>query len=143
MANRPYVVEVCHEIDYLKQVIQEIRWQHGAAHNASRLMENAYELLVAKCKIVTFHKNKYGGSAYFPFDLTNRKHKLGPAYTLRVMEWETHLMDWESVKVEHNSPSWVEMTAPPLVRMSPLENLTPQELLGAIQELSIREIMSM
>lgn len=147
MFNRPYVVEVRSDLEYLQSVIREARWQHDAARNRSRSLEATFEILVAKCRIVTYQTAMKEARAFFPFDVHGAFHKRGAAYTLAIRESGCAIADLASVKrmeacwsnTRWATESKVEAL---MVELPALDDLKPEQLLEGIQELSIREVMS-
>lgn len=147
MFNRPYVIEVRSDLEYLQSVIREARWQHDAARNRSRSLEATFEILVAKCRIVTYQTAMKEARAFFPFDLHGNFHKRGVAYTLSIRENECALADLASVKrveLQWTNARWAtpEKLEDLMIKLPSLEELKPDNLLEAMQELSIREVMS-
>lgn len=147
MSNRPYIVEVRSDLEYLQSVIREARWQHDAARNRSRSLEATFEILVAKCRIVTYQTAMKEARAFFPFDLNGNFHKRGSVYTLSIRDNETALADLASIKrveKEWASVPWARDSriGELPITMDSLDDLKPERLLEAMHELSIREVMS-
>ena len=109
-----YVVEVNPALDYLTEVIRELRWKTDVKNCRDEFLAQVYAQ--RRYKYVT------GNDAWtFRFDLNGNRHHRGTAFSFK------------------QNVLWTNEES---VRLLPLDELTAESLLDAIRQLALMEVMA-
>jgi hypothetical protein len=139
--TRKGVTEFCPKVEYLEDVIREAHWivqRETMIHD--RFFDATVALKNSKIKLVWGDARRIE----FRFDLVGRKHRSGERYAIYPTAYPGPGPELAKVRPVKRSKDLFDCEPPdPTVGIPSLPDLTGKDLLNAINELLIEEVLSL
>lgn len=130
MADRKIVLEVSPQLDYLNEVVRQLR-AHATAHACSDpMLKPLLERAASRCRLVDFSP----GVASFRFDPLRGRHRRGATYEYA---WGR---EWGYLRVQRDGNSG---PGSPYPEVPPADLVAGQDLLDAANELLVQSVLDL